>query len=244
MIMSIESLLRKINMNEAGIDASCYSYNGYPVPRVTEILSSMIHEDHLMKWSNFIGRIKHQKYEDVLDQAANKGSYVHNGIEDFLKNSQDLDISSIPHGYRNEVSYAYDSFKMWWDIVSSKKYNIIMQEQTLVCPWFGGTLDILIEIFGNIYLLDFKTSNYASFKYFLQLAAYKYMLREIYGIDIHGCGIIKLNKKEIRFEEYIIDKSIDEYFEFTNLCEETFLSLVYAYFNRINVENMYRKIFY
>ena len=70
------------------------------------------------------------------------------------------------------------------------------------------------------------------------------MLREIYGIDIHGCGIIKLNKKEIRFEEYIIDKSIDEYFEFTNLCEETFLSLVYAYFNRINVENMYRKIFY
>ena len=67
MFLNIESLLRKINMDEAGIDNSHYMYNNrYPVPRVTEILSSMIHEDHLMKWSNFIGRIKHQRYEVVL----------------------------------------------------------------------------------------------------------------------------------------------------------------------------------
>ena len=245
MFLNIESLLRKINMDEAGIDNSHYMYNNrYPVPRVTEILSSMIHEDHLMKWSNFIGRIKHQRYEDVLEQAATKGTYVHNGIENFLQNSCDLDISFIPTGYRNEVSYAYGSFKKWWEIVSLKNYNIVMQEQALVCPWFGGTLDILIEIFGRLYLLDFKTSNHASFKYFLQLSAYKYMLRELYGIDIYGCGIIKLNKKEISFEEYILDQSMPEYPGFIGLCEETFLSLTYSYINRIQVENQYRNIFY
>jgi hypothetical protein len=118
-----------------------------------------------------------------------------------------------------------------------------MQEHKLICPWFGGTLDLLIEIDGKIYLLDFKTSNHPSYKYFLQLAAYRYILKYYYGIEIYGCGIIKLNKKVIEFEEYIIDKSNQDYEEFMNLCERTFLSLVYAYANRVLTERSYNNIF-
>lgn len=203
----------------------------------------MIHENYLMIWSNNLGLYKHRKYSEELDKAAAKGTYVHNAIEDFIQNGNDLDINTVLTAYQTEVNYAYGSFKQWWSIVSRRNVNIIMQEQKLVCPWFGGTLDLLIEIDGKIYLLDFKTSNHSSYKYFLQLAAYRYILRNFYGIEIYGCGIIKLNKQFIGFEEFIIDKSNTDYEEFITLCEQTFLSLLYAYINRVNTENYYNNLF-
>lgn len=241
--MNIESLLKKINVESLGLDGDRYQYNGINVPRTTEIISNMIHEEYLMKWANNIGLYQHKKYNEERDIAANKGEYVHNAIEDFIQNNNELNLDTISDGCRIEVSCAYGSFKSWWDIISKRNIRIIMQEQKLVCPWFGGTLDLLIEIDGRIYLLDFKTSNYSSYKYFLQLAAYRYILKYYYGIEIYGCGIIKLDKKDIYFEEYIIDKSMYDYEEFITLCETTFLSLVYAYYNRMRSEMYYNNLF-
>ena len=203
----------------------------------------MLHEDFLMIWANNIGLYQRKKYKDELDKASTKGKYVHDAIEEYIQNDNELDLNTVASGYRIEVSYAYGSFREWWNVVSRNNIRVISQEFKLICPWFGGTLDLLIEINGHIYLLDFKTSNHPSYKYFLQLAAYRYMLREFYGIDIYGCGIIKLNKKVIGFEEFIIDKSNLEYEEFMNLCERTFLSLVYGYINRTFVETQYSDIF-
>lgn len=241
--ISIESLLNKINLNELFIDNDHYQYNGINIPRVTEILSSMLHENYLMTWANSLGLYKRRKYKDELDQAAMKGTYVHNAIEDYIQHGNDLDLDTVMLSYQREVSYAYGSFKEWWDIICKRNAKVIMEEQRLVCPWFGGTLDLLIEINNKIYLLDFKTSNHPSYKYFLQLSAYRYILRNYYGIEIYGCGIIKLNKQCIKFEEFIIDKSNPDYENFINICENTFLSLVYAYINRIEVERFYETLF-
>ena len=60
--MSIESLLKKISTEELDIiEGNHYQYQGYNIPRVTEILSSMLHENFLMVWSNSIGLYKRQK---------------------------------------------------------------------------------------------------------------------------------------------------------------------------------------
>ena len=241
--MSIESLLKKIDMEELGIKGERYQYQGYNVPRVTEIISDMLHENFLMTWSNNIGLYQRKKYKDVIQQAADKGSYVHNAIEEFIQNKNDLDIDKVPQGYQKEVNYAYGSFKSWWSIISKRNVKIIMQEHKLICPWFGGTLDLLVEIDGKAYLLDFKTSNYSSYKYFLQLAAYRYILKYYYGIEIYGCGVIKLNKEYIGFDEFIIDKSHPDYDLFMDQWEKTFLSLVYAYINRAYSERYYNNAF-
>ena len=45
--MDIENLLKKVNMEELQCDVDKYQYQSYFVPRVTEIISSMIHEDFL-----------------------------------------------------------------------------------------------------------------------------------------------------------------------------------------------------
>ena len=60
-------------------------------------------------------------------------------------------------------------------------FRVIETEKQLVCPYFGGTLDCLAEIDGRIYIIDFKTSNHITYKYFLQLAAYKYMIENYYN---------------------------------------------------------------
>lgn len=243
MKLNIESLIKQINMKELNLSEERYQYDGVSLPRTTEILSAMLHEDSITVWANNIGLYQKKKYKEELQIAANKGTYVHNAIEDFIQNNNELDMNTVLAGYQVEVSYAYGSFKSWWDIISKRNVKIIMQEQKLVCPWFGGTLDLLIEIDGRVYLLDFKTSNYTSYKYFLQLAAYRYILRNYFGIEIYGCGVIKLNKTEIKFEEFIIDKSMYDYEDFMTLCENTFLSLVYAYYHRMQVENFYNNIF-
>ena len=67
-IQSVQGIPTKIN--------SSYEFDGIVVPRVTAILSDMLHEDYLMDWSNYLGLYKHQKYKDVLDAAADKGSSV------------------------------------------------------------------------------------------------------------------------------------------------------------------------
>jgi hypothetical protein len=66
-------------LNEEG-----YEYGNKQVPRVTHILSAMLHEDYLMGWSNAMG-FKKRKYETILDDAANIGTIVHDSIDIYIK---------------------------------------------------------------------------------------------------------------------------------------------------------------
>ena len=200
----------------------------------------MLHEDYLMVWSNSIGLYKHKKYEDTLQQAADLGSEVHGLIEEYLMNGY---LSEIIDTHCKEVINAFNSFLSWWEIIKQNVFRVIYQEYKLTCPYFGGTLDMLIEINGKIYIVDFKTSNHVGYKYFLQLAAYRYILRTEHNIEVDGCIILQLDKKVSKFTEYVLDFNNLEHLAYMNNCERAFLSLVYAYYNRLCVESGYNKIF-
>lgn len=218
-----------------------YKYNGLSIPRVTNILSSMLHEDYLMGWANSLGW-KRQSYKKTLEIAASKGTFVHDSIENFMQNGISPDFNKVSPDVRQEVSNAYNSFLLWWEVISQNDIEIVMQEQALICPYFGGTLDLLLSINGNMYLFDFKTSNSPSYKYFIQLSIYRYMLKTIYNIDLAGLGIIMLDKKSIHFEEIMAFTTNEFDLSFINACQETFLSLVYAYYNRLRVEQLYKEL--
>lgn len=226
-------------------NANKYIYDNHYVPRVNDILSAMLHEKYLMGWANSIGLYKRQKYEDVLAEAGDKGTYVHDAIDEYLKNGTLLDYESVPYRYQKEVKNAFVAFLNWWKIITDhNNVKIIMNEGQLVCPYFGGTLDLLVSINNRVYLLDFKTSNRPSYKYHLQLAAYMYMLREIKGIKIDGCGILMLSKKHMGlFDEKIMDFETNPNSElYMNSCEDEFLSLVYSYYGRITIERFYGRV--
>lgn len=209
-----------------------YFHNGIPVPRVTEIISKMISEEYLLYWANSLG-FKHQSYKKTVEAAANIGSESHDLINKFLL-GETFTSDNIP----------YLGFRRWWmDINMNHKVKVIGTEQTITCNYFGGTYDLLVEIDGLLYLVDFKTSNYVGYKHFVQLSAYKYIL-ESQGYHIAGCIILQLNKKEIMYTEYPIlcyleprDK------DFMDRCINTFFSLVYGYYNISQCQNMYNEIF-
>lgn len=214
----------------------------YGVPRVNDILSAMLHEDYLMKWSNAIG-FKHQSYKDTLDSAAYVGTCVHDAIEFFLSSGTDKYQYDCTKDQHMKICNAFNSFKEWWDIIRKTTHRILFQEKSLICKYFGGTLDLLIEINGRVYLVDFKTSNSSSYKHFLQLSAYRYLLKECENIEIDGCIILMLNKNECVFTEHVLDFSVPEHIQFIDNCEECFLSLVYSYYTRSIVQTQYNNIF-
>lgn len=225
-----------------GID-SPYTYNGVEVPRVTSILSDMLHEEYLMGWANYMGRIKHMDHRKYTEEAAYIGTRVHHAIEYYLKgiaNTEDTSFNDITDiSIRNACNSAFLSFKRWWAIIMQHKYKILLQEESLVCPYYAGTLDLYIEIDGRKYLVDFKTSNHFNYKYHLQTAAYRRLLYYKYGFITDGIIILRLSKNNVSFEEQTLDLSNYDMLQYINDCDKCFQSLVYAYYNRFTVTQHY-----
>jgi hypothetical protein len=213
-----------------------YTYKGYNVPRVTEILNRTIHEDYLMRWSNSLG-FRRKNYEKVLNDAAEYGTKTHKIIEQFMNNK-----------VFDEYTDGFNAFTKWWDKIREiHNTKIIGSENKLTCPWFGGTYDLLLEIDNNLYLIDFKTSKHITYKYFLQLAAYEYLLNFNNKIDkpLHGLIILQLPKllSNYSYTEYVLDITNNpQHNKFFNVCRETFMSLVYSYYNINYASSLFNKI--
>ena len=215
---------------------SPYSIEEHTVPRVTSVLSDMLHEEYLIGWANYIGRVKGQNNKTVLDEAAALGSEVHLAIENYLK------FGIIEKFNSERASNAFNSFVVWWSNIYKRNVEILLEEYTLITPYCGGTLDLLIKVDGLIYLVDFKTSNHLSYKYHLQTAAYRRMLYETLGIVIDGIIILKLHKDCILFEEEVIDLRRYDHVEYINQCDQCFLSLLQGYYYRYAVQKQYDSI--
>ena len=206
-------------IKEKLIVESIYEHEDMYVPRVSNILS-MLHEEYLMKWANGIG-FRHRDFEEERAKAVAYGTVTHNAIEAYL-NDRDPESTNL----------AFDGFLYWWNTINKEGnfIEILGQEETLTCPHYGGTYDLLLRINGKIYLVDFKTSNHVSYKYFLQLAAYRRMLRLSKGIELDGCIVLQLKKDKIAFHEYLLDFSVPGHKYFIDVCEATFERLAESYY--------------
>lgn len=232
-------------MEECGYEFTegTYTHDGKFVPRVTEILSRNINEEYLLKWANSLG-FRRLKYADELNKAANIGTHAHNIIEQYMLGNTIYNISGLDISTRQSVQYCIDSFIEWYnDVMPNNKVDIISMEEKLVCPWFGGTMDLFININGKTYLGDFKTSNHVGYRYFLQLAAYKYILKTEKNIDIDGVIILQFSKKNIGYNEYVLMMDEPEHKAFMDLCEKTFLSMVHTHYCKLEVESKFKQLF-
>lgn len=224
------------------IEEPKYLYNNKPVPRVTEILSSMLHEEYLVEWANNVGLYQHKSHIEYRDTAASIGTYVHGFIERYIKYDEYPNFENISLYIKNKVINAFRAFTKWWRIINKRDVKVLMQEQELVCKYFGGTLDLLIQIDDKIYLVDFKTSNHSSYKYTLQLSAYMYILNELYNINVDGCIILMLSKQSPDFREIMYYLHNEDNIIYFDYCRECFFSLVYAYYCRMRVEYTYNEM--
>ena len=249
MIEEIEKVLRDKFINNPNSDIrhwDTYTYNGMPVPRVSDILSKTIHEDYLLGWANSLG-FRHKNYKDEQEKACCTGTHTHEFIEDYLRHGTVItDFSDFVEPYKFTIYNAYNSFMAWWKMMhdNGHELKVLAIEKRLTCPFVGGTLDLLLEIDGRKFIVDFKTSNHMTYKYFLQLAAYQYMIEGYEGIEIDGgVFVLWLDKKQIRYIDYVLDFTIADHVAMINHCKETFVSLLYAYYNLGKAKDMYQSTF-
>lgn len=230
----IQQALNSINFMTTSKNSSYYNDEGVRVPRVTEVISRMLHSDSLMYWANNLG-LKGLRYRDVLNQAANAGTAAHHAIELFLKDKVHAE-DNIP----------FLGFEMWYNTITIDlkiPIEVIYVEHKISSKFVGGTLDALFKIGNKVFLIDFKTSNHVTFNYFLQLGAYKHMLKEKENIDIDGVIVLQLDKYEPGFNEFLLDFSVPDHYSFMEHCERTFLSILYAYYNVTKAEKDFKTVF-
>lgn len=226
-----------------------YKYGDTYVPRVTTILSEMLHEDYLMNWANNVGLYQHKKHTDYTDKACTIGELSHKGFEIVTRERiTDIrlfpfNILNMPREYYESVHNCIEAYINWYkQLLENHTVEVLMQETPLICKYYGGTVDCVLKIDGEIYIIDYKTSNHLSYKYHLQLAAYKIILEMIYNLHVDGSIVLSLNKTRVVFyEQYMNFTHIQQHALYMNQLTETFLSLVYAYYNRKAIESMYQQ---
>lgn len=139
--------------------------------------------------SDIMGPLSAEKYkrisERTLNNAAEKGTAVHNSIENYIK----FEIVDIPPEHRGY----FDAFLDWWktyhpEVVGSeiKIYHKLLR--------YGGTIDILVYIDGVLTLVDIKTtSELSDMTCGVQLEGYSQALKS-HGIHVERKIILHLKK--------------------------------------------------
>ena len=152
---------------------------------------------------------------EALKQAAgDKGSKVHSAIVDLIDGNEVAMNMQYPNpttGNLEELALEeYEcllSFVNWFKEV---KLLIITREVVVFNEEFhyAGTVDLLCQINGVTWLIDFKTGQYIWPEYELQVSAYRHALMHHKALKL---GILqvgyRLNKKKFKFTE--IDDKFD-----------------------------------
>jgi len=109
----------------------------------------------------------------IMRRAGEEGTQVHTAIEAYLKGEE--------VNWLNEWGSTKYSLKVWQmilkfvDFWETYKPTLIESEVHIFSDELeiAGTLDLVVEIEGELWLLDIKTSNYLHDSYDLQLACYE-----------------------------------------------------------------------
>ena len=175
-------------------DSRYYRRNGAYYPSVTYVLGVYPKGKFFEDWLKKVG----YSAEHIVKKAGEEGTQVHEMIESFL-NGEELNFLGAQGRplYHPDVWQMFLRFVEWWE-----EYNptLIETEVHLFSDELkvAGTCDMVCEISGELWIVDFKTSNNMQTTYELQTAVYGKMYEECYGkkADRHGLLWLKSSKRK------------------------------------------------
>lgn len=183
-----------------------YMFNGVRVPRTTTILEYCSgNKEYLMKWAAKLG----SNYDSEKNETLNTGTKVHEVIAEYLTSGTTYSLNNA-RGNKQEIMKSVNNFMAWYNNVTINlgwKVELILSEIPLICPWFGGTADAILDINGRRFLVDFKTSKRIIPEYFIQVSAYKWIIDNFYPEygPIDGVGILRFDKKSDIYEDLFLE---------------------------------------
>ena len=173
-------------------DARYYRRNGDYYPSITYVLSHYPKGKFFEDWLKKVG----YSADFIVKKAGEEGTQVHEMIEQYL-NGEELNFLSEfgnPQ-YHPDVWQMFLRFVEWWE---EYKPTLIETEVHLFSDELkvAGTCDMVCEIDGEIWIVDFKTSNHLQTVYDLQTAVYGKCYEECYGKKADRYGILWLKSSK------------------------------------------------
>jgi len=173
-------------------DSRYYRRNGKYFPSVTYVLGYYPKGKHFENWLKQVGF----SADYIVRKAAEEGTQVHELCEAYLNGEElkFLDDRGRPI-YNPDVWQMFLRFVEFWELY---KPTLIETEVHLFSDELkvAGTCDLIVEINGELWLLDLKTSNQIQTTYELQTAVYGQCYEECFGKKIDRYGILWLKSSK------------------------------------------------
>jgi len=173
-------------------DSRYYRRNGNYYPSVTYVLSYYPKGKFFEDWLKKVGYAS----EHIVKRAAEEGTQVHELAETYLNGEElkFLDERGRPQ-YNPDVWQMFLRFVEFWE---EFKPTLIETEVHLFSDKLkvAGTCDLIVELNGETWLLDLKTSNQLQSTYELQTAVYGQCYEECFGKKIDRYGILWLKSSK------------------------------------------------
>jgi hypothetical protein len=165
---------------------------GEKYPSITSVLS-IRQKEGLIKWRQRVGE---EVANHVMITSANRGTAVHNMVEDHLNN---IDINNVEK-YKKQFLPRM-MFQVLKPVLNNIN-NISLQEAQMFSEKYtvAGRCDCIAEYDGELSVIDFKTSKGEKEEdwienYFIQGAAYAEMYEEHFGTPINQIVILVVTEE-------------------------------------------------
>lgn len=161
---------------------------GVYYPSVTTVLQYMPRNQFFENWLKDVGH----NADLIARHAAKEGTQVHEAAEDLVLGREVTWMDDYGRAKYSEITWIQICrFAEFW---KKHKPKLISSEEFVYSDThrYAGTADLLVEMDGEVWLLDIKTSKHLHKSYNLQLSAYATAMEEMKGIKIDRTGIIWL----------------------------------------------------
>jgi hypothetical protein len=173
-------------------DSRYYKRNGNYYPSITHVLSYYPKGKQFEEWLKNMGR----SADYIVKKAAEDGTKVHELVERYLEGEEIkfLNSSNYPQ-YDPEIWQMFLRFVEFWERHNPK---LIESEVHLFSDELkvAGTCDLVCEINGELWIIDFKTSNHLQTTYDLQTAVYAQCFEECFGKKVNRAGVLWLKSSK------------------------------------------------
>jgi len=224
--LQFDGNLKQINF----LDRRVYQRGeGVYYPSVTTILQYMPKNKFFELWLKDVGH----NANIIMKRAGKEGTQVHEAIETLLE-GEELDwMDDYGNAKYNET--VWEMINKFVDFWKTHKPELISTEEFVYSDEhkYAGTADLICKLDGQVWLIDFKTSNSLHKSYDLQLASYAKALKECRGVEIERTGILWLKSSKrgpsnqkgriqgTRWELKVVDE-IEENFELFKLIQRLY----------------------
>jgi len=185
-----------------------YRVEGKVVPGVTTIIGNLgWNKNALISWARREALAGNDP-DKIRDQSADRGTLAHALIEEHLT-GRVVDRSLYPEA---DLEIAENAFLAYLEWEGAYQLEVVGSEIQLAHPelMYGGTIDLLALLDGELALIDFKTTNGVYVEHRVQIAAYEALVKYhlgnggLNGLNGDGCQVhlLQLSKKDGTFSHH------------------------------------------